>query len=400
MSEFTEHNKDRALKLTNYMMGLIEGEPGTDLLSKYNIKETTFMPNDILFLFDELYSRNIPVKKIKTASNRLFNILYEDLMGYKKYDYPGNSIIGYLIKDNAAVRQHLAETKNYIKQINKAQTPELMGKLLAAFEKLEKFSLHYTVKENIVFPEIEKKWDQYQCLKLMWSFHDDIRKNIKKTIEVLKESEFHLKLFNEVCGKVYFNINTIIFREENVLFPIMYETMEPEIFNRMLSQLIDFGLPFVEIEEGADSVAPAGSIKMDNEKTVRFPTGELTLKQIEMVFNHLPVDITFVDENDKVRYFSSPEERIFPRTVGIIGRNVQDCHPHESVGVVGRIVDSFKSGERNDASFWLRMGSMYVLIKYFAVRDYEGNYQGVLEVSQEISDIKKLEGENRLLDWE
>ena len=98
--------------------------------------------------------------------------------------------------------------------------------------------------------------------------------------------------------------------------------------------------------------------------------------------------------------FSTPKDRIFPRTVGIIGRTVLDCHPHESADVVGRIVESFKSGEKDDASFWLQMGPEFILIRYFAVRDPEGIYKGVLEVSQEISDLKKLEGERRLLDWE
>lgn len=131
----------------------------------------------------------------------------------------------------------------------------------------------------------------------------------------------------------------------------------------------------------------------------RLATGELTLEQIDLVFSHLPVDITFVDENNRVKYFSLPKHRIFPRTTGIINRRVQDCHPHESVEIVNKIVDSFRSGEKDEASFWIRMGEKFVLIRYFAVRDKEGNYRGVLEVSQEISGIQGITGERRLLDW-
>ncbi|MEN8157618.1 MAG: PAS domain-containing protein [Bacteroidota bacterium] len=105
-----------------------------------------------------------------------------------------------------------------------------------------------------------------------------------------------------------------------------------------------------------------------------------------------------VKEN-RVKYFSSPKERIFPRTVGIIGRKVQDCHPHESVDVVNRIIEAFRTGEKDDASFWIRMGPKFVLIQYFAVRDKNNNYKGVLEVSQEISEIRNLSGERKLLDW-
>ena len=118
------------------------------------------------------------------------------------------------------------------------------------------------------------------------------------------------------------------------------------------------------------------------------------------MFNHLPVDITFVDENNKVKYFSTPPKRIFPRTTSIIGRDVNNCHPPESVHVVEQIVEAFRDGTKDKASFWIKMMGDYILIQYFAIRDEEGNYRGVVEVSQEISEIKSLEGEQRLLDWE
>jgi hypothetical protein len=397
MSEFTENYKLRVEKLTAYMMGLIAGVKRKDLLAEHQIRETTFMPHDILYLFDEIYAKGIEVDKIKIASNRLFNILFEDLSAYEKYDYPEDSVIGYLITDNAGVKQLLGDTKDFIKKINKAQTPALISSLIKAFEKFEEFTVHYTVKENIVFPEIEKAWDHYQCLKLMWTFHDDIRRNIKNALEALKAQQFDLKLFNEVCGKVYFNINTIIFREENVLFPVMWETMDTDVFKRMAAQLEAFDMSFVKVAPGTREFEEA--VNMDSEHVVKFTTGELKLDQIELVFNHLPVDITFVDENDRVRYFSNPKDRIFPRTSGIIGRTVMDCHPHESAEIVGKIVASFKSGEKDDASFWLRMGPKYILIQYFAVRDAGGTYKGVLEVSQEISGIQSIAGEHRLLDW-
>jgi DUF438 domain-containing protein len=118
-----------------------------------------------------------------------------------------------------------------------------------------------------------------------------------------------------------------------------------------------------------------------------------------LIFNHLPVDITFVDEQNKVKYFSSPAKRIFPRTVAVIGRDVSNCHPKESVHVVEQIVESFRKGEKSQADFWIKMRGEFILIQYFAVRDALGNYKGVIEVSQEVSEIRALEGEKRLLDW-
>ena len=120
---------------------------------------------------------------------------------------------------------------------------------------------------------------------------------------------------------------------------------------------------------------------------------------MELIFGNLPLDITFVDKDDEVRYFSSPQHRIFPRTTGVIGRKVQNCHPRESIHVVSQIIEAFRKGEKSEAYFWIKMGSKYVLIKYIALRDKHDAYLGVLEVSQEISDIQKIKGEKRLLDW-
>ena len=117
------------------------------------------------------------------------------------------------------------------------------------------------------------------------------------------------------------------------------------------------------------------------------------------MLNHLPVDITYVDEYNKVKYFSSPKKRIFPRTNAIIGRDVKNCHPPESVHIVEQIVKAFREGKKDKADFWIKMKDEFILIQYFAIRDESGSYKGVIEVSQEVSEIKALEGERRLLDW-
>jgi len=123
------------------------------------------------------------------------------------------------------------------------------------------------------------------------------------------------------------------------------------------------------------------------------------VEQLKLIFAHLPVDITYVDENDTVQFFSTPPDRIFPRTKAVIGRTVQNCHPHESIDIVNRIVDAFKNGEKDMAEFWFNMGPRMVLIQYYAVRSEEGEYRGVLEVSQEVSHIRELKGVKKLLDW-
>ena len=400
MSEFSTHHEYRTDQLTNYAIGLIEGQKGLELLDKYNISETLFQPVDILVLFDNLFDRNYDMEAIKTASNKLFNILFKTLSAHRRTNYTRNSVLYLLTKDNSGVKEHLASARKCIRDLNRSVSQETITQLIEDFKRVERFTIHYTVMENVVFPEIERNWEKHQCLKLMWSFHDDIRRNIKKTLEILIHQPFNLKAFNETVSKVYFNISTIIFREEHVLFPILSDTFNEEIFREMGRQLQDFDLLYADVKKVLKLKGYAQEKSTSfSENLIRLSTGELTPEQAELIFNHLPVDLTFVDENNRVKYFSEPGHRIFPRTTGIINRRVQDCHPHESVDVVEKIVESFRNGEKDDASFWIRMRDKYVLIRYFAVRDKAGNYKGVLEVSQEISGIQSITGERRLLDW-
>jgi len=135
-----------------------------------------------------------------------------------------------------------------------------------------------------------------------------------------------------------------------------------------------------------------GSLNLD--------VGQLTPEQVNLMLTHLPVDISFVNEDDEVLYYSQTEDRIFPRSPGVIGRRVQNCHPPKSVGTVEKLLDSFKKGEKDVAEFWIQMKGRFILIRYFAVRDQHGKYRGTLEVSQDVTDIRALSGEKRLLDWE
>jgi len=151
------------------------------------------------------------------------------------------------------------------------------------------------------------------------------------------------------------------------------------------------GVKEVEKRKPEAVIAPEGLL--------RFETGTLSKDETEAVLNTLPVDITFVDKEDTVRYFSKSEGRIFVRTKAVIGRKVQQCHPQKSVHIVNRILDSFRTGKKDVAEFWLQVKERLIYIRYFAVRDENGKYLGTMEVTQDITDIKKIEGEKRLLDW-
>jgi DUF438 domain-containing protein len=301
-----------------------------------------------------------------------------------------------LEQNNREMEQVLDEIRPVFKAFVKdADNAALRDELSRLFGKLEIFAKHYIIKENVLFPVIEKAWPDYRCLQIMWSFHDDIRRNIKSVLEQLKQAKIDLKQFNRCVGDVFFNMLAIKFREERILFPYMLSTIDENQLNSLQGEAFELGYPYVQppkplIQEEKPDIESG---------MANLGTGILTIEQIKLIFNHLPVDITFVDEQNKVKYFSSPAKRIFPRTVAVIGRDVSNCHPKESVHVVEQIVESFRKGEKSQADFWIKMRGEFILIQYFAVRDALGNYKGVIEVSQEVSEIRALEGEKRLLDW-
>ncbi len=310
MSEFTNSKEDRIKILNHYMVGIIEGKSGAKLVNDLRLKAENFLPIDVLGVFDLLFDTKFDLQQIKFTSNKLFNILYKSLKAYPRIKPPKNSFIDCLIKDNAKIAQALKKIKPFIKQINLNIDENILVTLNAHFLELQKLSLHYTAKENILFPVLESQWAEHECLKLMWSFHDDIRQNLKKIIALLNSESFDLKAFNNLAGLLFFNISTIIFREERILFPIMIETLSPSLMDEMLLELYEIKLPFVKVnkpklklKKGVDNIG---------ESIINFSTGQINVEQIEMIFNHLPVDITFVDENEKVRFFLLRNIAYFP----------------------------------------------------------------------------------------
>ena len=137
----------------------------------------------------------------------------------------------------------------------------------------------------------------------------------------------------------------------------------------------------------------------DKKRILQFESGSLSKEEAEAVLDSLTVDISFIDKEDRVKYFNKAEGRIFVRTKAVIGRKVQLCHPQKSVHVVNKILEAFKTGKKDVAEFWINLNDRLILIRYFAVRDKNGKYLGTVEVTQDITDIKKIEGQKRLLDW-
>jgi PAS domain S-box-containing protein len=399
MSEFTEYKKRRVKQLEVLFDGILKGEKLGQLVRENQSVIDSCIPSDVISVVDQLVLRKIPIERLKTGVNKLLNLLHKTISSHPYYPPHKNSYLGCLVENNRLLDEKLKEIKPFIRELNKDSGNLIVRKkLLERFIEIEKYSSYYVIKENILFPLIEKYVPEFRCLSVMWSFQDDINRNLKAVIQQLQnDSTFDLKIVNRLAGDLFFNIYAIKFREERILYPTVQEVIPEEILNGLFKDSLEIGLPYYEpelsgIKEPEKTVSATDKIDLD--------TGRLSVEQIKLLFNHLPVDITFVDENNKVKYFSTPKKRIFPRTKSVIGRDVHNCHPPESVHVVEQIVESFRKGDKDVASFWINMKGERLLIQYFAVRDEKGNYKGVVEVSQEITEIQKLVGENRLLDWE
>jgi DUF438 domain-containing protein len=398
MSEFTNHKENRIKKLVELFQLVIRGELSTELVSHYQQVIDLAQPGDVIGVVDELVKLQIPMPELKVGINKALNLLNKSLQNFPYQAPAPGSYLHTFVQNNSQIDLRLKAIRPLLKELNQDPSNQhTRNELKQKLTDLFKIDLHYQIKENVLFPVIEKYLSDYRCLQVMWSFHDDIRRNLKETIQMLDTPEFDLKKFNRLAGDIFFNIYAIKFREERILFPIVTQMINEKELNSLMGESLEIGFPFVQPEKLTEDVK-TGETTISGE--IDLKSGHLTAEQIRLVFNHLPVDITYVDENNKVKFFSTPEKRIFRRTNSIIGRDVKNCHPHESVHVVEKIVEAFRNGEKDKASFWIQMKGEFILIQYFAVRDEAGNYKGVVEVSQEITGIRSLQGEKRLLDWD
>jgi uncharacterized protein len=255
---------------------------------------------------------------------------------------------------------------------------------------------HYAMKENALFPFLEKHGFPGPS-KVMWSKHNEVREMMKKLSDPSQRTSDLLKtLLDEVEG--------MIFKEENILFPACLERISAQEWVEIFKACDEIGFSFLgghglhsalEEAESLESRTPAPAERAPG--AIVMPTGTFSPDELTAVLNALPVDITFVDADDKVKYFSQSKDRIFVRATSVLGRSVQNCHPPQSLKKVTDILDSFRKGTRDHADFWITMMGKLVHIRYFAVRDPAGKYLGTLEVTQDITPIRELSGERRLL---
>jgi len=292
----------------------------------------------------------------------------------------------------------------HLEQFQKDDSKDHIFKLIEDLNLLLDVDKHYSRKENLLFPYLEK-YGITGPSKVMWGVDDKIRRIIKDAREQLFAYNGDKQAVVTLLQIAIQEVIQMITKEENILFPMALETLTEDEWLKIAQESAEIGFcliaPTAEWKptrhslEGAptegDELSPA------SDGFIRLETGILSVKQLELMMNHLPVDITFIDQNDVVRYFSHGKERIFARTKAVIGRTVQNCHPPQSVHVVNQLLEEFKAGTKDVEDFWIPFQDKFVFIRYFAVRDEEGTYQGTLEFTQNIAPIRQIEGQKRIL---
>lgn len=342
------------------------------------------------------------IKKFCNVHALLFESSLQTEIG--KGDTPGHPV--QLFKaENREIEKITAAMKDLVEKAGEKDPEQFCTAIKVLLEELKDLDLHYTRKEQLLFPYLER-YGFMGPSQVMWGKHNEVRDLYKQALsglnavttqgEVQRYVEDYLNLLVE-------EVDGMIFKEENILFPTSMEKLQVEDWINILKESEQVGYAYIKQPEETShlidnlkKVAAEEPTAQDN--LIKLPSGLLNPKQLMLMFNTLPVDITFVDHDDVVRFFSENKERIFVRTRAIVGRKVENCHPPQSVDKVEAILSAFKEGTRDSAEFWLNLKGKMIYIIFLAVRDENGSYLGTMEVAQDITALRELEGERRLLD--
>lgn len=434
MSEFLQNDPHKQALLKDIIRRLHEGEESDSVKRDFAKLIRNVSPEEIVAMEQALIQEGLPVSEVQRLCDVHVDVFKSAMTreGGRAGKIAGHPVHTF-VQENKTARKLLKAMKKTAKPLAKgsvSQTAvEQLGRELDHFAEIEK---HYARKENQLFPYLERTGFTGPST-VMWGKHDDIRRQIKEVRRLYTERQW--RNFSAALKALSGMIKNMAFMEERILFPNALKRLSDQDWVAIRRGEAEIGYAWVtpgnlwdanivgagaasaarettpststtpaagaaapptSAASTADAYAPAsGSAVAD----VPLDTGALSPERINLMLKNLPVDITYVDENDRVLYYSAGSHRVFPRSPAIIGRTVQNCHPHKSVDVVNRIVESFRNKEKDVAEFWIGAGDRFVHIRYYPLYNNQGVYRGVIEVSQDVTEIRALEGERRLLDW-
>lgn len=399
---------DRINKLKEIIKELHHGKSVEEVKSKFNDAVGEISVDEISELEQVLMQEEgIPVTEVQRLCSvhaSVFKGSIQELhRSHKPEEQPGHPVHTFKMENQEIDRLVNFKIALHLEKFLKDQGEVNRLKLLEDFSLLYDVDKHYSRKENLLFPFLEK-YGIFGPTKVMWAVDDGIRIGIKEVKSKLADFDGNAEKLVNLAKLVLNEVTEMIYKEEQILLPMALGKLTEDEWLQIAAQSEEIGycltapdqqwIPERAAEPNVDK--GMGSSPLE-EGYIRMSTGILSVKQLETILNHLPVDLTFIDENDIVRYFSHGKERIFVRTKAVIGRSVQNCHPPQSVHVVNQLLADFKAGVKDAEDFWIPMKDKFVYIRYFAVRDEEGKYLGTLEFTQNIKPIQELTGQKRIL---
>ena len=408
MSELIDNAQKRKELLKHMILQLHDGT-APEAVKKQLIKLLGKVPyNDVVEVEQELISEGLPQEEVLKLCD-IHSAALDGVLDHTeaKTAPPGHPVQTFK-EENRALKKEIQTLERLYEEVKNAESKNQLNTLFDEihqhFNALMDVEKHYLRKENLLFPFLEKHGVTGPPT-VMWGKHDETRELLKGAIEALRavdeisvdEAKTVIDLVLNPTSRA---VDDMIGKEEEILFPMSLDTLGDEEWLQIDRQSIEYGFCLydpkvkwrpegVELEEVASK--EIGKIQL--------PSGSFNVDELTAILNTIPFDMTFVDKDDRVKYFTQGRERIFARSRAILGRNVRQCHPPSSVHVIEKILDDFKSGKEDHTAFWITLKDRFIHIEYFALRSEEGEYLGTLEVSQDLTEKRKLEGEQRLLQY-
>lgn len=383
---------ERLQLLRDIILRLHQGEDPRAVKELFRANFDTVDASEIIAMEQSLVDDGMDVMEIQKLCDihaDVFDGSIDEIHGIVgDYLKPGHPV--HVMKDeNRGIEDTLNDIQKAIEEDNRFA-------LLSSLNILWDIDKHYSVKENCYFPLMEK-YGFTAPPQVMWGVDDEIRDDLKSFKQGVEKGLIDVDAFNAVRKR----IEDMIFKEEQILLPMILDVFTEDEWLQIAHDTKEIGY-CIRVPEAkwipnrrsfVDQYREDRALKSDN---MHFKIGHLTMEELEGIMNHLPIDMTFIDKDDTVKYFNQAPDRVFVRSASVIGRTVQNCHPPRSVGTVESMLEDFKSGKSKSESFWIQMGEKFIHISYYAIFNDTNEYIGTLEVSHDVKQYRDLEGEKRL----
>lgn len=410
MSEIIDNKANRIRVLKDIITHLHAGNPPEQVQRQMReiVKQTD--ASEIMAMEQELMAEGMPVEEVRSMCDLHSQVTRDVLVQIpaRTEITPGHPIDTFR-RENAALRSVMALMKTAIAKLQNqpdgVDPAPIVLRLRQSFNELMDVDKHYQRKEHALFSCLERHGIAGPS-KVMWAKDDDIRSMLKQLGQSLHPASaaiagWKATILNTAQAALD-AVEEMIYKEENILFPMSLQTLSEDEWAEIWSASPKYGWCIVEPQQGYAPALSAAveSMNVPHSGALMLPTGNVSLEQLTGIFATLPIDLTFVDADDRVAFFTEGPDRVFARSKAIIGRKVQNCHPPKSVETVDQILSDFRAGRQNVAEFWINFEDKFVHVRYFAVRTREGRYLGTVELTQDLTPLRALEGERRLLQYE